>query len=430
MLSLFQVLTSSGVLVAIALIIIIGYISAAIFRKIRVPELLILMLIGIFLVQILNIVPGNYLLVLRSLAPLFSSLALIVIMFNGSKDLKVSDPTLRNWRGISLGLLDSVISIGIVAVFMNYILGWPWLYGIILGTILGETGSIVVIPFIRKVKLSREMFGAMFTETTINSLVAIAIFSLLLTVTNHQTVTPLSFTVYVFDYLSFAIVMGLIASFAWLFVARFLSSAREYVATLAVAILLYGFVSIFNGAAIISVMIFGIVIGNEAIFQEIYQKFSAKKEDKDEKAGTDSKAAQVQQGADQKTAADAKKDANGMMEVEKELEFLISTFFFVFMGMITILSVQFLIYGLAISILLILARFVEVRAVLYKNNSNDKNLAFALMPRGITVATLATILYGLGGTYFMQTFYIAFIVIVVTSIISSLMLNRVSVELK
>ena len=421
-------MTSSGVLVAIALIIIIGYISAAIFRKTRVPELLILMLIGIFLVHILNVVPGNYLQVLRSLAPLFGSLALIVIMFNGSKELKISDPSLRSWRGISLGIIDNLISIAVVSVFMNYVLGWPWIYGIILGTILGETTNIVVIPFIRKVKLSRKMFGAMFTETIINSLVAIAIFSLLLTLINHQSVTPLSFTIYIFDYLSFAAVVGLIASFVWLFASKFLSIAREYVAILAVAILIYGFVDIFNGAAIISVMIFGIVIGNEEIFREIYQKLTARK---DEKSESDTRAPQAtEKESDQKSVSKVRDDTAGVKEVEKELEFLISTFFFVFMGMITVLSVQFLIYGLAIAALLIIARFIEVRSVLYGYSGNDKNIALALLPRGTTAATLATIVYSLGGIYFMQIFYIVFIVIVVSSIVSSLMLNRVSIEVK
>ncbi len=82
------------------------------------------------------------------------------------------------------------------------------------------------------------------------------------------------------------------------------------------------------------------------------------------------------------------------------------------------------------SLLLILERYLQVRIVLRKSTTDERKLAFALMPRGVTVATLATIAYGIGGTYFMQTFYISFIVIVATSIMSSIMLNRVSVEVR
>ena len=417
LLTLLEIGSSSTVLVAIALIIIIGYISTAIFRRTRVPELLILMLIGIFLVQVLHAVPTNYLDVLRSLAPVFSSLALIVIMFNGSKELKLGDTALRSRDGIILGFLDNLLSMIAVSVFMYYVFGWPLLYGAILGAILGETASIVVIPFIRKVKLSPNIFGAMFAETTINSILAISIFSLLLILVNNQSISALSFTTYMFDYISFAVVMGLVAGIGWFFVADILKGAREYIATLAVAILLYGFVGIFNGAAIISVMIFGLIIGNEKALAEMFKIHSQNNQNNKEN--------------------DASENANGSENiqinekaVEKELEFLISTFFFVFMGMITILSVQYLIYGLLVSVILILVRYLEVRAVLYKNTHEERKLAFALLPRGVTVATLATILYGIGGVYFMQIFYISFIVIVVTSIVSSFMLNGVSVEVK
>ena len=58
---LLEIRLISTVLVAIALIIIIGYISTAIFRRTKVPGLLILMLIGIFLVQVLHEVQTNYL---------------------------------------------------------------------------------------------------------------------------------------------------------------------------------------------------------------------------------------------------------------------------------------------------------------------------------------------------------------------------------
>ncbi len=416
-LPLLQISSSSAVLVAIALIIIIGYISSAIFRRTRVPELLILMLIGIFLVHVVNVVPINYLDVMRSLAPVFSSLALVVIMFNGSKELKLGDTALRSLKGITLGLLDTIISMTIVSLVMHDIFGWPLLYGVILGAVLGETASIVVIPFIRKVKLSPDIFGTLFAETTINSVGVIAIFSLLLILASNQVVSAFSFTTYVLDYLSFAIVMGLIAGAGWLFLANTLKNAREYIATLAVAILLYGFVDIFNGAAIISVMIFGIVIGNEQVITEL-ARFNAR----DRKDNDNGKAVKVQ--------TSVMGDQVSEKAVEKELEFLISTFFFVFMGMLTVLSKQYLFYGIMISVLLIIARYAEIRAVLYKNTQDERSLAFALMPRGVTVATLATILYGLGGAYFMQIFYISFIVIVVTSIISSLMLNRVSVEVK
>ncbi len=394
-----QVTSSSTVLVAIAIIIILGYISLDIFRRTRIPELLILMLIGIFLVQILGLVPHNYLNVLRSLAPIFGSLALVVIMYNGGQELKFDSSLITNWKGVALGILDNLLAIALLAIFMYYAFGWPLLYGAILGAILGETTSIVVIPFIRKVKLSSGLFKTLIIESTLNSVVAIVSFSLLLVLAQNQTLSALTFITYILDYISLAVVIGFVAGIGWLFVLNSLKSAREYLATIAMAILLYGLVDIFNGAPIVTVLIFAMIIGNKRIFAK---------------------------------ALNLKMNFNPNKEkaVEKELEFLISTFFFVFMGMITVLSLGFAIEGFIVAIILIIARYPEVRGVMRNNTKDERYIVFSLMPRGVTVATLATIAYGLGGTYFPQIFYLSFFVIVATSIASSFLLTKVKVELK
>ncbi len=399
LLPMLQISSSSAVLVAIALIIIIGYISSDIFRRTRIPEILILMMIGIFLVQIVNFVPVNYLAVLRALAPLFGSLALVVIMFNGSKELKSGVSPSASWKGTLLGILDTLIPLCAVALFMNYAFGWPLIYGAILGTILGETSSVVVIRFIRKVKIESDLFNTMFLESTINSIVAIIFFSFLIIIASNQSVSALSFATYALDYISIAVVIGAIAGIGWLFVLNTFKTANEYLAAIAMAILLYGIVDIFNGAAIIAVLIFGIIIGNKDDLAKMLN-LNIQHGEGDEKA------------------------------VEKELEFLISTFFFVFMGMIVEISEQYLIYGVIVTLLLVVARYLETRIVLYKNKPKDRSLVFSMMPRGVTAATLSTIAYAIGGMYFMQTFYISFIVIVATSIVSSILLNHVVLEVK
>jgi cell volume regulation protein A len=409
---LFDVAFSSESLVVIALIIIIGYISTAVFRRTRIPELLILMLIGIFLVRIVNIVPANYLDTLLAIAPVFGSLALVVIMFNGSKGLKFESELVRNWKGLAFGILDIVLSVAIVSVLMRYAFGWPTIYGAILGAILGSTSTVVVIPFIRKVKINQDIFNSLFIETTVNSLVSIVVFSVLLVFINGQSFSAFSFTSYLLDYVSVAVVMGFLTGIGWIFIINNLKGAREYAATLAMAILLYGMVGIFNGASIIAVLIFGMIIGNEeTIINALNLDHFVKRVKNDS----------------QQSIRD---DAVDERPVENELEFLIRTFFFVFMGMIVVLSVQYLVYGIIITLLLVLARYVEVGILLGSNTPVERSLALSLTPKEVTVATLATVVFGFGGFYFTQTFYISFMVIVVTGILSSFMLNRVKVEVK
>ncbi len=394
---LLELTTSSPILIAIALVLIFGYIALAVFRKTKIPEVLILMLIGILVVRFGFVAPGTVT-TLRSFAPLFGSLALVVIMFNGSRNLKFDRSLISNWKGGALGILDTLFSTVLVAAFMYYVFKWPLMYGALFGAILGETASIIIIPFIQRFKMEPEIFNALFIEATINSVISIVIFSIILILINAQSITAYSSTSYILDYIGVSVLVGIVAGVIWVFVLSSVKSAREYLATIAIALLVYGIVDVFNGAAVIAVMIFGLIIGNARILAGP-MKLNTKIRKKGERA------------------------------VERELEFLITTFFFVFMGMISVISFQYLVYGVVIVAILLIARFIEGRIVLHNNTKNDRDLFFALMPRGVTAATLASILYGIGGVpYYAQIFYISFMVIVITSILSSLLLTRTKLE--
>ncbi|MGI0100594.1 MAG: cation:proton antiporter [Candidatus Micrarchaeaceae archaeon] len=390
--------SSSYVLIAIALIIIIGYVGIAIFKRTKIPEVLILMLIGVLIASTGNLLSVNTISTLRSFAPLFGSLALVVIMYNGSKRLKL-DNKLMNLKGIAIGVLDTVLATVAVSALMHFMLGWPLIYGAILGAILGETSNIVVIPIIQRVDISEDIHNTLFMETTINSVLAIVMFSVLLIYLNTQAISVFASVNYILDYVGVAVFIGIVAGLIWMYVISAIGVARDYLATIAIALLLYGIVDVFNGAAIISVLIFGIMIGNYGIFANIFK-------------------------------LNTKVRRKGELHVEKSLEFIITTFFFVFMGMIMVLSLQYFVYGLVVVAVLILIRYFTSMTALHNNTPQDRGLFFALMPRGVTVATLASILYGMGGIYFTQTFYISFIIIAITSIVSSMLLYTIKLDIK
>ncbi|MGC9135733.1 hypothetical protein [Caldivirga sp.] len=53
-------ISTDGILITLALIILIGYVGDYLFRLTRVPEAVILMLIGILLVPIGHVIPVKY----------------------------------------------------------------------------------------------------------------------------------------------------------------------------------------------------------------------------------------------------------------------------------------------------------------------------------------------------------------------------------
>jgi hypothetical protein len=97
--------------------------------------------------------------------------------------------------------------------------------------------------------------------------------------------------------------------------------------------------------------------------------------------------------------------------VENELEFIVRTFFFVFIGMIAIISTTYFIYALIITVFLILVRIGEIKLVVRKKEYHG--FMISLLPRGLTVAVLASLLLSIGGNYFNDIFYISFMIIII-----------------
>lgn len=393
--------SSISILIAIAAIIIIGYLARAIFHRTKIPEALIMIAIGLLLVPIGHLLPGTYVNSLRSLAAIFGDIALIVIMYNGGKTIKLGRKLFGNTIGFTLGIFDVILPMVVLSVVMYVWLGWPLVYGAILGAVLGETSTVIVIPIIKRLKIQREMYDALVLETTLNSVFDILIFTLLIAFTGGQAFTASGIASFTIDYISVSIAFGLLAGVLWIAVQNYINGAREYLATLAVAILLFGIVELFNGAAAISVLIFAIMIGNS---KPIAKFFGFKK--------------LKMEGAIARRA------------VEHDIEFLLMTFFFVFIGMIAILSLQYFIYAVIITVVLLAIRYLEVWPVLRSKFSEYRPLTFGLMERGTTVAVLAAILFSIGGTYNDQIFYICFMVIILTNIVGSLVISRTRVKVK
>ncbi|HUB92398.1 MAG TPA: cation:proton antiporter [Candidatus Saccharimonadales bacterium] len=393
---LLSIVTSGGqvdlLLIAISFIILIGYVSEIIFRITKVPEVLILMFIGIVLGPASGLLPTTYIATLRGLTPLFGSIALIMIMFNGGRIIKLQRRTLADGTGYLLALADTVIPGIAIAALMFFVFKWPLIYGGLLGVILGETSAIMVLPLIKKVKLDQKLYDILAIETTFNSVFAILIFYLLLAPISGTTFSVLSYIQYSISYIAIGVVMGLAAGIGWLLVQNIFKGARGYIATLAIAILLYSVVDYISGSAVVSVLIYAMIIGNS----KIINKYLGFRRPEESKYATD---------------------------VEREMEFLVRTFFFVLLGIISFISVYYFLFALVITAVLIVVRKIEIGGLL-RMESKVKDLVFSLMPRGLGVAVLSSIYYATGFPYSQEIFYLSFMTIILTNVAFSLATSR------
>ncbi len=374
------------VLILIAFVILIGYLGEVLFRITKIPEILILLFVGLLIGPITNIIPSNYITYFRDIAPIFSDIAIVVIIFEGGRKIEISGFLKNSAIGTILAILDIAIPAVIFSYIMYYMFSWPYIYGAILGSIIGETTLIVVLPVISRIKISQDLYGTIVTEATLNSVFAIFAFSILIQVFNSGSFDIYQFSKFALDSISIAVVLGVLVGFAWLIFLAFLKGIKSYVATIGVAFLLYGIVDYFGGSAVIAIFVFALVVGN---YKTINRHFNLKIDIRE----------------------------NEMDLVEDSLTFLVRSFFFVFMGLIAIINFDYFLYALIITIILIAIRYLEVFAIIRKKEYRP--FVTSLLPRGLTSALLSTILLTYNNTYFNEMFYIIFMIIILTNIISA-----------
>ena len=379
-------------IIAIALIVILGYIANSIFRITKIPEVLVLITLGALMVPVLHILPNSYVAALRNLTPLFGTVALIMIMYGGGEKLKLNVKELADPRGYVLALLDVFLIAIIITVVMYFIFGWPLIYSAILGVVLGGTSSVVVITIISRLKISQKLYNVLLIETTLNSVVQVVVFSLLLVFLSGHAFSAASYTEYVVSNLSVGAAIGVVVAIGWLFLQSLLKGARNYLATLAVAFLLYGAVDFLGGSALVAILLFAIIVGNAQILKK-YLKIEIPKRGQTGEA------------------------------VKQALEFLVRTFFFVFIGMIAYFSTGVLVFAAAALAIILAVRWIEVKLVHWESK-NYQMLAYALLPRDLTTAVLASIIYSFGGQYAASIFGISFIIIITTDIISAVLVSK------
>jgi cell volume regulation protein A len=380
------------ILAAISIIIILGYVGEAIFRATRIPEILILMAIGILIGPVGNLLPSTYIDTFRTLSPIFSSIALIMIMYNSGVSIKLFEKESKGYSGMLIALLDIILAGISLAVFMNYFFNWPYADGALLGVILGETSSVIIMPIVRKLKTPKDFYNTVLMETTFNSVFAILAFYLILVFINGSNFSTYSYLQYLVDYMSVPLLIGLITGLGWIILRNLIKVASTYVASLAIAILLYGLVDFLGGSAVVAVLIFALIIGNDKEFSWLMRI---------------------------KNLASNKKSR----VVEKEFEFLVRTFFFVLIGIIAIISLNYLIIAIAAVVILVVLRYAEINAVLFRMSSTYRNLALSLFPKGLGVAVLSTILYATNMPYSAQIFEIGFMTIIVSNIAAAVIVR-------
>jgi potassium/hydrogen antiporter len=390
--------TVSVALIASALIIFIGFLANFLFNKTGFPDMLVLIFLGAVFGPILGIFNPQ---AVKDFAPYIAALALAYIVFDGGMGLNIKNALLNSPKAILLAVLGFVFSIAGIGAFMMLVFAMPVLYALLFGVVFGGSSSVVVVSLASKIKISEKGSTILIIESAITDIfsivLAIALIDILLTGEANMASIGLGIAGKFLIGLGIGVALG----FVWLFALKRVSNMPfSYILTLGVVLAGYAGSETLGGSGVLTVLLLGLILGNE---REIL-KF-------------------LKQNID--TAPDEGKltlcVSNGLKRFESEIAFLISTFFFVFLGIIaTVSSVTILVAGIALSFIMLAVRYGAVWLTTLRSSlSKERGMLTVILTRGLATAVLATLPAQLGLAYGDIFVDIAIVVIVTTAIMAT-----------
>jgi cell volume regulation protein A len=357
------------------IILVLGFFADYIFKKTGIPDILILILLGIEIGPVLKLIDPS---VLDPISPIFSALALILILFDGGLNLDIKKVLRDSPRAIVLASLNIILSIIFVGYFGKWILGWSLLNGFLLGAIIGGTSSSIVLPLLQGIVADEKIEITLSLESAFTDALVVVVGITLLQYLMLPAQTG-GLGVIIEDItsaFSIAIVVGFVIGIIWLKFLRSVKIGRKMyndIITLAIVLLFYSIVEQVGGNGAIFALMFGLVLGNGIRISKVLG---------------------IRRGVEA---------GRFMRRFQAEVTFFIKTFFFVYLGLIfAVNSLITILYSLAIMILLLLGRYISVTISSFNEKilSSRKDLMLIMMPRGLSAAVLAQIVItsGIMGT--------------------------------
>ncbi|PIY34976.1 MAG: peptidase, partial [Candidatus Aenigmarchaeota archaeon CG_4_10_14_3_um_filter_37_21] len=170
-----------GIFTLLGFIIVLGFLSNFFFKTTGIPDIILLLFLGLLLGPILNFVDPF---IFEDFSQAFSALALMILLFESGLNLKLYKVFKESPRAILLAVVGIILTMSITFLFARFLLGWDLLPGLLLGAIVGGSSSSIVAPLMRKVNASNNIATLLTLESTFTDaltvIIAIGVIQLLM----------------------------------------------------------------------------------------------------------------------------------------------------------------------------------------------------------------------------------------------------------
>ncbi|QLH74686.1 MAG: cation:proton antiporter [Methanomassiliicoccales archaeon] len=365
-------MTPDVIFLVLGLSIILGFMADYLFQRIGFPDVLLLILLGFILGPgLAGIVSGSLTDNIMEITPYVAGVALAIILFDAGLglDLGMVFGSLRH--AVLHTLLEFFLSIVIVAVIASVLLGWDLILGLTLGTIIGGTSGAIVIPMVKRMRMTDKARTILTLEAAITDVLVIVIAIFLIFLMREQSASALdAVRVLILSFL-LSIAIGGGAGILWIkALARLQGRPLAYMITLGVVFVIYSITNMIigeSGGGAIAALVFGLVLGNR---HEVVTRLGMVEE-------------VIEIGRD-------------IIKLNQEITFFVRTFFFVYLGLFfgTIaLGKGDILFSIVIFAGLFFVRWlgVMVERKSLGMNGHDPIGYVVMMPRGLSAAVLASL---------------------------------------
>ena len=298
---------------------------------------------------------------------MFASLTLLFILFDSGVDMSI-DAIRRYWKGmVEVTLSSFFISMVGVAVLMVTLFSADWQSGILLGSMVSGTAAAIVIPLVRQMRVSEKTRTTLVLESASSGVLSIVFTLGIIEGFKMGEVNLGAMVGRIISSFVLALIIGIVGGVLWGGVLdRVRKLNNSMFLTPAFVFVLFGICEALGYSGAIAALSFGVVLGNIDYFQlSLLHKFG--------------KVKMLPLSRNEKSFF-------------KEIVFVLKTFFFVYIGIcIPFSDSDALIYGLGVTVLLFIVRFVLVAIVGRKNTRNDRLTVSIMIPKGLVSAVLASV---------------------------------------
>jgi len=370
-----------NLLILVSFTLLVGYISSLIYTKTKIPDIIWLLGLGILIGPVFGLFEKSSFL---TLAPFMSIIALNIILFDAGINIDVT--TLIETLGKSAALAVSTFLTTMILVGLTLSTFMPDSFNLrqamLLGAMVGGTSTVSVYGILSGLgNLFKNIDTArviLLTESIITDPICIISAITIIRMIMLPEVSLSDSFRDIFSIFVLSALIGFVIGFVWAGIMdRLRGRPFLYMATIAILFPSYIFTEsiIGEGGGAITALTFGLAITNYAFFAK--------------KIGF---------------ASTVKIDKRRLREFHEEITFFMKSFFFVYIGLVVTLSLEYFIIGLGVAVLILVDRFFVASGVGYalRFSNEEKLLTRLICASGLPAFIMSQlpIIYDPNGVFF------------------------------